>query len=236
MATIAALGEPGQMRKQMVFTIPYLNKKVAWNNGDRTYIIGYNGSGKTLLMGEMMTWCDYNNYGYIHYDAVTALSEAQDLINNSSDKDVIHACKMMASLSIDFADDIRGWAKHKNGDSFDQIGDYMKDADLLRDVLRMCGNGYTRMFVMTVKAFANPTADYYFLDMPESSMHLHLAERLVAYIMHNFEYMKVVITTHSPEIVKDVWNDDGSRNYHDIIELPTGYIEAENNRKFNERF
>jgi ABC-type transport system involved in cytochrome c biogenesis ATPase subunit len=218
------------------FTIPYLNTPVDWNNGERTYIIGLNGSGKTLLLNEMMQWCEDNNYSYNHYYAMSALQEAPYYIANAKDDDIALACKWMAEFSFDFKDDIQGWAKHKNGNTFDQIGDYMRDVDLLRDVLGMCGAGYTRMFVMFIKALENPDADYYFLDLPETSLHLNIAERITDLLMHHCEYTKFVVATHSPEVIKDVWNSDGSRNYHDVIELNFDHINQEQNRKFQEMF
>jgi ABC-type Mn2+/Zn2+ transport system ATPase subunit len=222
--------------KQIHFTLPYLGTPVDWNNGNRTYIIGYNGSGKTLLLKEMMKWCDTKGYGYAHYDAVTALSEAEYYIANASDENIIFACKKMSEFSMDFNDDIMGWAKWKNGDTFDQIGDFHKDVDLLKHVLGMCGAGYTRMFFMMIKALENPTADYYFMDLPETSMHIMLAERIVDFLMTHFEYMRFAVATHSPEVVKDVWNDDGSRDKSDVIEMNFNHIEDENNRKFEETF
>jgi len=222
--------------KQVQFTLPYLGTPVTWNNGNRTYIIGYNGTGKTLLLNEMRAWCDGKGYDYVSYDAVTALGEAEYYIENASDENVRFACEKMSDFSMDFRDDIFGWAKAKNGHTVEQIGDFMKDVELLRHVLSMSGAGYTRMFVMIIKALENPAADYYFMDLPETSMHLVLAERIVDFLMMHFEYMKFAIATHSPEVVKDVWNDDGSRDKSDVIEMNLNHIEEERNRKFDETF
>lgn len=217
------------------FIIPHVNIPVVWKNTNKTYIIGMNGSGKTLLLHTMMDWCNDNDFTYCHYNAFTALSEADYYIENSADVDIIYACKMMSELSLDFSDDISGWAKHKNGGTFDNIGDWTKDADLLRMVLSMCGVGYTRMFVMVIKAIQNPTADYYFLDLPETSLHLHLSQVIVNFLMKNFEYMKFVVTTHSPEVISDAFNNKDTK-YLSVIELEPNHIANEKNRKFNEIF
>ncbi len=219
-----------------IFTVPHLNKQVLWNNGDRTYIVGANGVGKTLLLESMMTWCEEMGYNYNHYDAMTAMSEAPFLIQKTSDDDIIYACKVMCDLLIDFKDDIAGWAKAGNNHSYDQIGDYMSDHILLRNVLSMCGTGHTRFFVLTMKAIMNPTAEYYFLDLPETSLHIMVAQKVVAYLMKKFPYMKIIITTHSPSVISRVYNDDGSLNMTDIIELPSGYIKDTDDHSFSERF
>lgn len=219
-----------------IFHIPYINEKVLWNDGDKTYIVGANGSGKTLLMGAMMDWCEDSGYNYSHYDAMAALDEAPFLIQKSSDEDIIYSCKIMCELSLDFKDDIAGWAKAGNNHSFEQIGDYMQDHILLRNVLSMAGTGYTRFFVLTMKAVLNPTAEYYFLDMPESSLHIMLAQRVVGYLMAKFPYMKIIITTHSPSIIQREYTDSGSLDMTNIIELPNGYIREADDHHFNEVF
>lgn len=215
-------------KKQVHFTLPYLGTPVAWNNNDRTYIIGYNGTGKTLLLNEMRAWCDEKNYTHVSYDAVTALSEAAWYIDNASDDVIKLSCRKMLEFSYDFNDDINGWAKALKKDP--------DDPELLRHVLGMCGAGYTRMFLMMAKAYSQPEADYYFLDLPETSMHIHLAEKITDFLMHHFEYTKFVIATHSPEVVKDVWTESGDRDKSDVIEMNFKHLEDENNRKFDEVF
>jgi predicted ATP-binding protein involved in virulence len=215
-------------KKQISFTLPYLGTKVDWNNNNRTYIIGYNGTGKTLLLNEMMAWCESKGFEYIHYDSVYALSEAPILLDAASDDDLRYVSKILQNFTYDFQDDISGWAKAKNLDE--------EDPKLIRHVLDLCGGGYTRMTVMILKAINNPTADYYFMDLPETSIHLALADKLIDFLMSNFEYMKFVVATQSPEVVKDVWFEDGSRDKSDVIEMNFDHIEKENNRKFEEQF
>lgn len=214
--------------KQIHFTLPYLGTEIAWNNRDRTYIIGYNGTGKTLLLNEMMNWCDSKGFNYNHYYSVTALDEAETLLENASDSDLQYAAKTLRSFTFDMNDDFAGWAK--------ALGKDENDPELIRHVLDMCGAGYTRMTCMILKAINNPTADYYFMDLPETSLHLMLAERLTDFLMNNFEYMKFVIATHSPEVVKDVWCEDGSRDKTDVIEMNLNHLEKEQDRKMEETF
>lgn len=220
------------MNTKIQFNLPdYLpTRKVLWNNTNATFVIGPNGTGKTILLNMMADWAYSHNYTYNFYNALTAIDEAPALIDNASDDDIIYVCKMMSEFSMDFNDDIMGWAKAKNNHTYDQIGDFHQDADLLRDVLRMCGSGYTRMFVLLYLGGQDTGIDYYFLDMPETSMHMVIAQKIINILMNNFPYTKFVISTHSPEVISGNWHDNN------VIELKTDYIKDCQDFKFDEVF
>mgnify|MGYP002639856336 CR=1 FL=1 len=186
-------------------TIPHIDKTVEWQNGDCTVIVGSHGTGKTLLIEAMKSWCDEKEYEYIHYDAHSAFDDVYELIKNSDDIDIIHSCMIMSTFIKDFEDDIRVWALAK-GYKETEEDKYIRDPTLLRAVLRGCGTGYTRMFIFTIKAIQNPSANYYFLDLPETSLHVMVARKIITYIMSNFRHLKIVAATHSPEIMDDVYN------------------------------
>lgn len=198
------------------FKLPIIATPIKWYNRNITYIIGSNGTGKTMLINQMKEWCNNNQYNYNAYDATVALQEASYFINHASDIDIKHACKKMADLSMDFKDELRRWFKEKKDDD-----DIFEDVKTLRTVLELAGSGYTRLFVMTIKAISNPSADYYFLDMPETSLHISLASCISKYIYANFPYMKIVIATHSPQVIRDVYSntEEAEETSYEIIEL-----------------
>ena len=198
------------------FKLPIIATPIEWYNRNITYIIGSNGTGKTMLINQMKEWCNNNQYNYNAYDATVALQEAHYLIEHASDIDIKHACKKMADLSMDFKDELRRWFKEKKDDD-----DIFEDVKTLRTVLELAGSGYTRLFVMTIKAISNPSADYYFLDMPETSLHISMASIISKYIYANFPYMKIVIATHSPEVIRDVYSntEEAEETSYEIIEL-----------------
>lgn len=198
------------------FKLPIIATPIKWYNRNITYIIGSNGTGKTMLINQMKEWCNNNQYNYNAYDATVALQEASYFINHASDIDIKHACKKMADLSIDFKDELTSWVKEKKDDD-----DIFEDVKTLRTVLELAGSGYTRLFVMTIKAISNPSADYYFLDMPETSLHISLASCISKYIYANFPYMKIVIATHSPQVIRDVYSntEEAEETSYEIIEL-----------------
>lgn len=197
-----------------VFKLPIISSPIVWHNTNNTYIIGSNGTGKSMLINQMKEWCNNNQYNYNAYDATVALTEAYYLIQHASDIDIKHACKKMADLSMDFKDELTNWFKEKGDDNL-YIYD---DVKTLRTVLELSGSGYTRLFVMTIKAISNPSADYYFLDMPETSLHISLARCISEYIYANFPYMKIVIATHSPQVISNVYSNAEESSY-EIIEM-----------------
>ena len=158
--------------QSQAFKLPIIATPIEWYNRNITYIIGSNGTGKTMLINQMKEWCNNNQYNYNAYDATVALQEAHYLIQYASDIDIKHACKKMADLSKDFKNELTNWFKEKDDDNI------FEDVKTLRTVLELSGSGYTRLFVMTIKAISNPSADYYFLDMPEASLHISLASSL----------------------------------------------------------
>lgn len=198
------------------FKLPIIATPIEWYNRNITYIIGSNGTGKTMLINQMKEWCNNNQYNYNAYDATVALQGAHYLIQHASDIDIKHACKKMADLSMDFKDELSNWFKEKKDDD-----DIFEDVKTLRTILELSGSGYTRLFVMTIKAISNPSADYYFLDMPETSLHISMARRISEYIYANFPYMKIVIATHSPQVISDVYSntEEAEEASYEIIEL-----------------
>ena len=200
--------------QSQAFKLPIIATPIEWYNRNITYIIGSNGTGKSMLINQMKEWCNNNQYNYNAYDATVALQEASYFINHASDIDIKHACKKIADLSMDFKEELTKWFKEEGDDDL-YIYD---DVKTLRTVLELSGSGYTRLFVMTIKAISNPSADYYFLDMPETSLHISLARSLSNYIYSNFPYMKIVIATHSPQVISNVYSNAEESSY-EIIEL-----------------
>jgi len=216
----------------VLFELPdYLPaNKIYWKDTNYTFVIGPNGSGKTLLLNKMAEWAEEKNYSYAFYDDTTSLSAAPLFMEQASDEDIIYVAKMIMKFSMDFKDDVFNWTKAKNGHTVDQIGPIGKDAKLLREVFSMCGNGYTKMFVMLYLGIQNTGSDYYFLDLPETSLHIHLARHIINILMQNFPYTKFVISTHSPDIIAIGWNENT------VIEMTEDYMNKCREFKWDEIF
>ena len=204
--------------------------EVLWLEGNYTFVVGYNGSGKTLLLNKMSEWAESHNYSYAFYDSQTSLHLAPILMEQASDEDIIYIAQMIMSFSGDFKDDVFNWTKAKNGHTVEQIGPIGEDAKLLREIFSMCGNGYSRMFTMLYLGIENQGSDYYFLDLPEASLHLHLAQAVLSILMKNFPYTKFVITTHSPEIIQNRWDESN------IIEMSMNVVKETTEHKWDEIF
>ena len=202
-------------------------KKVNWNNNNITYIVGINGVGKTILMQQMMRWCESKNYTHNFYDSMEHYPESKivdNMIDNSSNEDMIYTCKILCEFSYEFSQDVERWEKH-----FKSKG-HLQDAEILRKVIHMCGSGYTRMWTMVYLGIQQVGADYYFMDMPETSVHISIVNNLLEEIMRKFQFTKIVITTHSPDVIGNRWNKDN------IIEMSHNFIEDTTNFKFDEIF
>lgn len=206
------------MNDTIKFDIPYVNKTAYWYNGSYTVVHGENGAGKTLFLNMLEQWCSDKGYGTVHYDAMTALSEFPYLLQNATDLELTTTCMIMAKFSMDFNDDVALWATAAGYDS-DEYYDYMRNSDVLRTVMDRCGTGYTRMFVMIIKGIKSSTASYYLMDLPETSLHIMVARKIVTYLMTKFRNMKFVVATHSPEVVGGLSNTFKPEEDENIIGL-----------------
>jgi len=219
--------------KKILFNLPEFlpSNKVLWRNTDYTFIVGMNGVGKTFLLNQMIAWSTHKNYSYAHYDSDTALNIVDDLIDSTSDEDIIYIAKLIMDFSMDFKDDVFNWTKAANNHSVDQIGPIGEDATLLRKIFHRAGNGYLRMFtILCLGVQKKGDLDYYFLDLPEASLHILLARKILDILMHDFNLTKFVITTHSPDIIEDKWSDEN------VISMKCEFSDEAEKFEFDEEF
>jgi len=206
------------MSDPITFDLPYVDKTINWYNGDYTVVYGENGAGKTLFLNMVEQWCSDNGYTSVHYNAPYALNEFHPLLDNATDLELTTACMTMAKFSMDFNEDVMRWAEKAGYKSSDYAG-YMRDAKVLRTVLELCGAGYSRMFVMLIKGLKSSTASYYILDLPETSLHVHVARKIISFLMAKFRNMKFVVATHSPEVFGEMSNSFDPNEDQNIIGL-----------------
>jgi len=203
----------------IIIRIPKIERFVEWHNGDYTFIVGSAGTGKSYFLYSVREWCAKNSFDHVIYDPSLAL-ESYSLIREASDMDLIYGCGLMARFSEDFAHDIRMWAQTKKYKIYD-TDEYMKDRSVLEATLKRCGAGYTKLFLMLLQGIQNPSASYYLMDQPETSLHVHIQRKLINFLMSVFFQMKFVIVTHSPEILGKYMNNKDNKN---IISLPEMYV------------
>lgn len=203
--------------------LPVLEKSVNWLNNNYTIVVGECGSGKTHFLNAVMDWCYKDGIKVVHYDSHSILSYATDLINGCSDKILSYACAVLSSFSIDFKSDIGRWAVNK-GYELDTFREYIQDCVLLREMVHCCGTGYTRMICMLILGMENPNADYYILDIPETSLHIHIQRLLLKFLMGVFYNKKFVVATHSPEILSGIASTYNINEDENIVSLPEMFL------------
>lgn len=199
-------------------------KYVEWPNDDYTIVIGESGGGKTLFLNAIMDWCEVRGYTFAHSHTDLILL-SQSLIKEASDMDLYFVSAILAKFSHDFASDIAVWAEMEYSYDSSQKDEYMKDRAVLETVLSKCGAGYTRMFCMLLQGVQNPSAEYFLMDLPETSLHIHIQRQLIKLLMSVFSTMKFVVATHSPEIIESVSNVGYVEEDTNIIELPEMFVD-----------
>ncbi len=127
-----------------------------------------------------------------YYDGYIDPYSAKKIIDESTDGEMVAVCNAISDLSIDFADDILGWAKYLNGHTLDQIGDFKNDPKVCRQVMELCGGGYTKLFGLYHKVLTKP--DILFLNQPMSSLHPHLGNAILSQLEYMSPSTKFVIT------------------------------------------
>ena len=140
----------------------------------------------------------------LYYDGYMSEQEGKDYIAEMTDNEIVVVCKTISDLSLDFRDDMFGWAKHLNGNTVDQIGDFMEDPKVGRRVLELCGGGYTKLSVLYHKAIQQPT--FLFANRPMASLHPMLGREILRHLESIAPDTKFVITdANGFENLKSKW-------------------------------
>ena len=191
--------ENGELEKEDNITFQKCGHNLFWS--ENNYVHSHDAE-KASLMIDKATLLAAKNIKY--YDGYIEPNSAKEFIDASTDKEMIAVCEALSNLSIDFADDILGWAKHLNGNTLDQIGDFASDPKVCRTVMSMCGSGYTKLFVLYHKTISQP--DILFINQPMSSLHPMLGEAIITHLEHIAPDTKFIITeSNGFENLKEQW-------------------------------
>lgn len=167
------------------------NNYVQWSESEHASLL----MNKTdILMAKSVKYYD----GHIHPD------DSKEFIDNSTDAEIVAVCQALTDLSGDFKDDMFGWAKYLNGNTVDQIGDFMADPKVGRQVMSMCGGGYTKLYSLYHKTISQP--DLLFLNQPMTSLHPMLGEAILRHLECIAPDTKFIITdSNGFENIKESW-------------------------------
>jgi len=126
------------------------------------------------------------------YDGYIDPQSATDIIEGSTDEEIVAVCNAISDLSTDFADDIAGWGKYLNGNTYDQIGDFRQDPKVCRMAMSMCGSGYTKLYGLYHKTLSQP--DLLFVNKPMASLHPQLGKAVLSHLERLAPDTKFIIT------------------------------------------
>jgi len=177
------------------------NRNVIWS--EENYV-----QGKRLDKAELLLHQDdlLSAKSIKFYDGFIDSQSASDVIDSSTDNEIVAVCNAISDLSIDFADDIAGWGKHLNGNTNDQIGDFRNDPKVCRMVMSMCGGGYTKLYGLYHKTLSQP--DLLFVNKPMASLHPHLGRAILNHLEQLSPETKFIITdSNGFENLEERWLD-----------------------------
>ena len=167
------------------------NRNIIWS--EENYAVGE----KTELLMKQSDLTSAETIDFYSGDEVWH-EEANEYRKNVSDQSLIDTCEMIASLSMDFSDDLEGWAKHLNGT--------IEDPEVLHKVMELCGGGYTKLFVLFHKVLQKP--DVMFLHNPGSSLHPMLSSNVLSTLEYYSPDTKFIITNSREFVsIQEVYYD-----------------------------
>jgi len=197
------------MMQTIEITLPCQEHKIYYKEANITFFIGSNGSGKTISMNLLKDYFKKQNKTFTSYDPFTAEIDAERFAHESTDDEFFIGIQTIMSISKDFDDDIKRWVKFETG-----TDDYSIHLGICRNYITEAGSGYKKFFTMIMKYVCN-SSDYYFIEHPETSLHVALGQKILGLLFRSFGSCKFIVSTHAPEIIAEWWNDDNA----DIIDM-----------------
>lgn len=154
-------------------------------NRQDKYFIGINGSGKTMLLNAIATHFDGSGTEYISYDAMEA----------------IHEIKFYESITLEEEELFLTFLEKivENTTIIDGIKHFTVKSS--QHLYKSLGNGHLRLLNMLIKATRTDVPTFFLMDLPETSIHLHVLHRLLDYIRSANPFLTCLIATHSPVLI-----------------------------------
>jgi len=186
-------------------------RSISWDNDNYTIIVADKTDSKRNVLMRMIEWCNSQSFEYITYN-VDEILDLEYWLENSTPFEIVSVTFMMKKIFFDF-DDFEKFEKARNI-TLKNPDDYIENIDFVKDILRICGSGHSKIFIMFMKAIKNPTAGYYFLYLPETSLHYMVFEKLMSILLGYFVNMKIIFASNSDRLEDSrVFNSDDKKNF-----------------------
>jgi hypothetical protein len=176
--------------------------ELKWDNGSFTGIAGRNTDVLKHVLTVMMQWCEDKKYDYITYNIDEDFYYIDEYLKTCTVDEIAFACIILCTFSYDFDQDVTLWmdkCKKPYNTKLNILDEFIDNVDILKRVLILSGSGYARLFIMIVTGLKNPNATYYFLHLPETSLHVLLVEKLISLLLRVFPQMKIVFSSNDAE-------------------------------------
>lgn len=179
---------------KLTFNSKGKEKTVDWVNGDYTVIVADETDSKREVLVKMIDWCNVNSFEYVTYN-LDEVFDIKQYLAESTTFEIVSATLMIKRIFTDLDRDFDMFSKARNI-QLKTVDDYLNNIDLVKEVLMLCGSGYTKIFIMFLKAIKAPTAGYYFLYLPETSLHFMVFQKLLELLLVYFRHLKVIFASN----------------------------------------
>ena len=161
---------------------------------DYTIILS-NDDGKFKQIKKISDWCVSEGIHHITYNINNEIFDIEYWLQNATNEEIVIAIKMIINISFDFEKDVEKFATHYKVDlkTHEQL---LECFGIVKTILRLTGSGYQKLFIMFLKAIRAKNASYYFLYLPETSLHPLLAQKLLDLLLGYFKYMRIIFATN----------------------------------------
>lgn len=143
-------------------------------------------------------WCDSEDIPHITYNLNNENFNIEYWLENEANI-IARVVKNLGIISKDFMDHFDKFAEYYDV-SVSTLEQMVENIDVVKEVLRLTGSGYQKLFIMLLKAEKSRNASYYFLYLPETSLHPLLAEKVLDILRGCFKYMRFVLATNLDRI------------------------------------
>jgi hypothetical protein len=185
---------------------------------DYTIILSVNDD-KFRQIKKLSEWCITEGIQHVTYNLNNEIFDIEYWLKNATTEEIVRATRMIINVSSDFEKDVENFEAHYKV-KLKTKAQLLECIGIVKTILRLTGSGYQKLFIIFLKAIQSKNASYYFLYLPETSLHQMLAEKVLDLLLGNFKYMRIIFATNLERIAECVpYGYDASFHKGKVIRL-----------------